>query len=384
MTAGVSVPVTGPADVEEALVGFGRALRREGLTVGTGQLTSYVASVALLDPADADDLYWAGRACLVTRRDDVAAYDRAFRSWFGAGGGMVLRVTGDLRRFAVTVAAGAEGLAPRSARSESPHDTSPSGSLASELELLRHKRFADCSPAELAELARLMARLRMVTPRRRSRRTAAAPRGPAPDLRRSIRRSLRSQGELVRLVRRERRLRHRRLVLLLDVSGSMADYSRALLQFAHAAARGAHAPAEVFCFGTRLTRVTAELRRRQPDAALARAAEAVADWEGGTRIGDAVATFVRTFGRRGLARGAVVVICSDGLERGDPAVLAEEMTKLSRLAHRIVWVNPLKGDPRYQPLARGMSAALPHVDVFLSGHDLASLEALAKLLPRMV
>lgn len=379
----MSVPTPGAPDVEEALVGFGRALRREGLTVGTGQLASYVAAAALLDPADAEDLYWAGRACLVTRRDDVAAYDRAFRSWFGAGVGMVLRVTGDLRRFAVRVAAGADGPTPRSAPAESGAAT-PSGSLASELELLRHKRFADCSPAELAELARLMARLRMVTPRRRSRRRGAANRGPAPDLRRSIRRSLRSQGELVRLVRRERQLRHRRLVLLLDVSGSMAEYSRALLQFAHAAARGAHAPAEVFCFGTRLTRVTAELRRRQPDAALARAAEAVVDWEGGTRIGDAVATFVRTFGRRGLARGAVVVICSDGLERGDPAVLAEEMTKLSRLAHRIVWVNPLKGDPRYEPLARGMSAALPHVDVFLSGHDLASLEALAKLLPRMV
>jgi len=164
----------------------------------------------------------------------------------------------------------------------------------------------------------------------------------------------------------------------------MAGYSRALLQFAHTAARHRAVPTEGFCFGTRLTRVTLALRRRRPDDALARAAEAVVDWEGGTRIGESVRAFVREWGRRGMARGAVVVICSDGLERGDPAALAAEMEKLARLAHRIVWVNPLKGDPRYQPLARGMSAALPFVDVFLSGHDLASLEALAALLPELV
>jgi uncharacterized protein len=183
---------------------------------------------------------------------------------------------------------------------------------------------------------------------------------------------------------RARRPRPRRLVLLLDVSGSMAGYSRALLQFAHSAARAQAIPTEVFCFGTRLTRVTVALRDRRPDDALARAAATVVDWEGGTRIGDAIRAFVRDWGRRGMARGAVVVICSDGLERGDPGALAAEMEKLSRLAHRVVWVNPLKGDPRYQPLARGMAAALPFVDVFVSGHDLASLEVLSDLLPDLV
>jgi uncharacterized protein with von Willebrand factor type A (vWA) domain len=185
------------------------------------------------------------------------------------------------------------------------------------------------------------------------------------------------------LARRARRLRHRRLVLVLDVSGSMAEYSRALLQFAHTAARARGVPTEVFCFGTRLTRVTHELARRNADQALAKASEAVLDWEGGTRIGESIDTFLRVWGRRGVARGSVVVICSDGLDRGDPAVLATQMERLARLAHRVVWVNPLKGDARYEPLAGGMRAALPYVDAFLSGHDLSSLEVLARLLPEL-
>jgi uncharacterized protein with von Willebrand factor type A (vWA) domain len=229
-----------------------------------------------------------------------------------------------------------------------------------------------------------MGQMRLFTPLRRSRRTVPAPRGRTVDVRRSIRRSLRTDGELLRLARRERQRRHRRLVLMLDVSGSMADYSRALLQFAHSAARAGRVPTEVFCFGTRLTRVTHELRRHRADTALAKAAAAVVDWEGGTRIGESLGTFLRMWGRRGLARGAVVVICSDGLDRGDPLHLTAEMAKLSRLAHRVVWVNPLKGDPRYEPLARGMSAALPFVDEFVAGHDLSSLDGLAALLPQLM
>jgi hypothetical protein len=164
----------------------------------------------------------------------------------------------------------------------------------------------------------------------------------------------------------------------------MAEYSRALLQFAHAAARGGRGGrVEAFCFGTRLTRITPSLGLRNPDAALAEAAQQVLDWDGGTRIGDCVADFVRRYGRAGLARGAIVIVCSDGLERGDPAVLAAEMKRLRRLAHRIVWVNPLKGDPAYEPLARGMNAALPAVDAFVPGHDMASLEALAEILATM-
>jgi uncharacterized protein len=364
--------------VVPALVGFGHALRREGLAVGTGQLVAYAQALAALDPSDRDDVYWAGRASLVTRHDDEAAYDRVFRRYFGGGRGIEMKVTGDLRRFSVTLPA--EDRRPALPGPPPKATSSPRGSLASSAESLRTKRFADCTPEELAELQRLLDRLRLVTPRRRSRRTAPAGRGDAADLRRSIRRSLRTSGELVRIARRGRRLRPRRLVLLLDISGSMADYSRALLRFAHSAASAQAVPTEVFCFGTRLTRLTVELRRRRPDDALARAAEAVVDWEGGTRIGESLRTFLRDWGRRGVARGAVVVICSDGLDRGDPALLAGEMARLARLAHRVVWLNPLKGDERYQPLARGMSAALPFVDVFLPGHDFTSLESFTTVL----
>lgn len=372
-----------PAPVLPALVGFGSALRAEGLTIGTGQLVAYCRAVAALDPVDPADVYWAGRACLVSRHDDEAAYDRAFRRYFRSGGrGIEMRVVGDLRRF--TVALPPDDRRPTLPGPPARPATTPRGSLASSAESLRTKRFADCTPEELAELQRLLDRLRLVTPRRRSRRTAPAARGDAADLRRSIRRSLRSSGELVRIARRDRRLRHRRLVLLLDISGSMADYSRALLRFAHSAASSRPVPTEVFCFGTRLTRLTVELRRRRPDDALARAAEAVVDWEGGTRIGESLRTFLRDWGRRGMARGAVVVICSDGLDRGDPALLAAQMARLARLAHRVVWLNPLKGDDRYQPLAQGMSAALPFVDVFLPGHDFTSLEALAGVLRELV
>ena len=362
--------------IDSALVGFGRALRDEGVVVGSGQVVAYCRAVAALDPADPADLYWAGRACLVSRRDDLDAFDRVFRAYF-LGMAPDLRATGavardrpdrSIRLRAHTAGRGAESM-------ELP------GSLASGVERLRRKRFADCTPEELAALRRLIARLRVHAPSRRTRRTSPARRGRSPDLRRTIRRSLRTQGELLDRRWRRRRVHPRRVVLLLDISGSMAAYSRALLQFAHSATMGARV--EVFCFGTRLTRITRSLRRRDPDLAIGEAAEAVVDWDGGTRIGDSIRQFLVGWGRQGMARGAVVVICSDGLERGDPAFLAAEMARLSRLAHRVVWVNPLKGDPSYQPLAGGMRAALPHVDVFVSGHDLASLEALAGLIPSL-
>jgi hypothetical protein len=202
-------------------------------------------------------------------------------------------------------------------------------------------------------------------------------------MRRTVRESLRMHGEPVELFWRRRRARPRPLVLILDISGSMADYSRGLLQFAYSAQRAA-AKVEVFCFGTRLTCITRPLRTRRPDDALDRAARVVLDWEGGTRIGDALDSFVRDWGRRGVCRGGIVVICSDGLDRGDPQVLATAMERLSRLCHRIVWMNPHKGDdPDYRPMTVGMMAAGPHIDVLLSGHDLSSLEDLAELLPTL-
>lgn len=376
---------SGAGGLLSELVAFGRSLREEGLAVGPGRLVTYCVSVSRLDPADPDDLYWAGRACLVSRYEDLAAYDRAFARWrSGAHAGLAGAVWGELPRLAAAVMTEAAVIEPTDqAQQEEP----ATGALASSAEVLRHKRFADCNPDELAALQTLMSRLRLRPPDRWVRRTRPARAGRKLDLRRTVRAALRSHGELFDQRWRVRRVRRRRLVLILDVSASMASCSRALLQFAHsvaaAPAPGAGGPIEVFCFGTRLTRITRELRGRQPDQALTKAAAAVLDWDGGTRIGESLATFSRSYGRRGIARGAVVVICSDGLERGDPEVLARELARLARLAHRIVWVNPLKGDPRYQPLARGMSAALPFVDHFVAGHDLASLEALADLLPAL-
>jgi hypothetical protein len=257
------------------------------------------------------------------------------------------------------------------------------GLMASDVDTLRHKSFAACTPEELAALRRIMARIKLTPPRRRTRRTVAGSAGRAPDLRRTIRASLRAYGEPAELYWRQRKVRLRPLILILDISGSMADYSRSLLQFAHTAKHAA-ARVEVFCFGTRLTRITGALAHRSPDQALAEAAIQVCDWEGGTRIGTSLDTFVRDYGRRGLARGGIVVICSDGLDRGDPAVLASAMERLSRLCHRLVWMNPHKGDNAdFRPSTLGMMVAAEHVDLVLSGHDLSSLEELATLLPKL-
>ncbi len=330
------------------LTAFGRALREEGVPVGTGRIASFCRAAALLSPGD---LYWAGRATLLGRREQIPVYDRVFSAFFGGEEASV---------------------APRPRRS--PVVIEEELALASPIELLRHKSFARCSREELEQLALLLAQLRLTVPLRRTRRLAPA-RSGIPDLRRTLRRSFRTGGEPLERRFRARRRRRRRLVLVLDVSGSMADYSRALLVFAHAALR-ADRRWEAFCFGTRLTRVTRALDVSRPDEALDRAAEEVVDWNGGTRIGDCLKQLLDEYGHRGLVRGAVVVLCSDGLEIGDPALLAEQMARLSRLAYRVIWLNPLKGDEAYEPLARGMQASLPYVDVFQAGHNLASLEEL--------
>jgi uncharacterized protein with von Willebrand factor type A (vWA) domain len=257
------------------------------------------------------------------------------------------------------------------------------GLLASDADVLRNKSFAACTPEELAALRRIMARIRLTPPRRRTRRTARARSGTRPDMGRTVRETMRTHGEPPELFWRRRRRRMRPLILILDVSGSMSDYSRSLLQFAHSTRR-ATARVEVFCFGTRLTRITRMLERRRADDALDQAARAVFDWEGGTQIGASLDAFVRGWGRRGMCRGAIVVICSDGLDRGDPAVLAAAMERLSRLSHRVVWMNPHKGhDADFRPNTLGMMVAAPHVDLLLSGHDLRSLEDFASMLPEL-
>ena len=252
--------------------------------------------------------------------------------------------------------------------------------IASEEEVLRRKRFDALEPDELAALQRMMARLQVATPPRRTRRARRDLHGERIDLRRTLRSSLRTGGDPVRLARRRRRVLRRRMVLLCDISGSMEPYARAYLQFLTCAAAGgvsggpSASRAEAFAFATRLTRLTRALRSRNPERAIQRAAATAPDWASGTRIGEALKTFNDRHGRRGMARGAVVVILSDGWERGDPELVGREMERLSRLAHRIVWVNPRAGAREFEPRAGGMAAALPHCDAFVSGHTLEALD----------
>jgi uncharacterized protein with von Willebrand factor type A (vWA) domain len=374
----------------DVLVGFGRALRHEGVAVGSGQVLTFCEASARLDPTDLVDLYWSGRACLVTRQIDVAAYDRVFRAYF-LGARTELN---EFLRLKAQVSPEAESMLeilPGDDSGEERAEEEHLGLMASTNETLRHKRFEDCTPEELEAVRKLMARFRLRPPKRRTRRTRPGSCHRYPDLRRTIRQGMRTQAEMVEQCWRDRRVRRRKIVLILDVSGSMTEYSRALLQFAHSAARVSAGPSgrlfgrvEVFCFGTHLTRITEAIQRRDPDHALAEASRAVVDWEGGTKIGASLDLFVRSWGRRGMCRGAIVVICSDGLERGHPELLATAMERLARLSHRIVWMNPLKGDnAEFRPRTVGMLAALPFVDVLLSGHDLSSLEELAECLPAL-
>ena len=364
------------------LVNFAGELRSAGLAVGSGDVLTYCAALVPLDPTDLLDLYWAGRATLVTRHESIPVYDAVFRRFFLAAAADPVR---ELLSIKAKTAAETQAVLqiPATEPDDGRGEEAMLGLMASDAEVLRRKSFTACTPAELAALRRIMARIRLTPPRRRTRRTVAARSGQAPDLRRTLRESMRMHGDPAELFWRRRRLRLRPLILILDISGSMADYSRNLLQFAYSARRAA-AKVEVFCFGTRLTRVTRALAHRRPDDALELAAKAVFDWEGGTRIGDSLDTFVRGWGRRGLCRGGVVVICSDGLDRGDPGVLAAAMERLSRLSHRVVWMNPHKGDNQdFRPSTLGMMVAAPHIDLLLSGHDLNSLEELAALLPNL-
>jgi uncharacterized protein with von Willebrand factor type A (vWA) domain len=365
------------------LVAFVGHLRRAGLAVGSGDVLAYCAAMAPLDPTDLLDLYWAGRTTMVTRREQIPVYDRTFRRFFLNE----REALPEPLRVAVRSTVELPSVLQVPATEPSPGDANEPEALlglaASNVEVLRNKAFAVCTPDELAALRRIMARFRLTPPRRRTRRTAAARSGQRPDPRRTIRETMRMHGEPATLFWRQRRLRVRPLVLILDVSGSMADYSRNLVQFAYSA-KQATARVEVFCFGTRLTRITRALERRRVDDAMRQAAEAVIDWEGGTRIGDSLQTFVRDWGRRGVGRGGIVVICSDGLDRGDPQELATAMQRLSRLSHRVVWLNPHKGDDRnFRPSTVGMMVAAPHVDLLLSGHSLHSLEQFAALLPTL-
>jgi uncharacterized protein with von Willebrand factor type A (vWA) domain len=365
------------------LVLFGRVLRAAGLPVQAADIADFVTALEYLDLGCREDVRAAGRTIFVHRQEHLALFDRLF-DWFwqqrpGAVG-LPPAASADkrLRRQERRL----PGLPGRVMGAvEGADDETGLLRAYSAVEILRTKRFADLTPDELETVERLIRATPWEPPRRRSRRQKPAPHGAYPDWRRTLRRSLRYGGELVRLARRRRRYKPRPLVVLCDVSGSMARYSRVLLQFIYALSRrGDHI--EAFVFSTRLTRITPHLRHRSPDQALAAVAEAAPDMGGGTQIGLALKTFNYAWARRVLGRGAIVLLISDGWDRGDPELIRREMERLHRSTHRLIWLNPLLGSPAYEPLTRGMLAALPAVDDFLSAADLASLEALAALLAR--
>ncbi|HKH88393.1 MAG TPA: VWA domain-containing protein [Acidimicrobiales bacterium] len=381
-------------DLGELAAGFSEALRRAGLTMSPEQSGRFARAVTLASPATVGELYWTARVTLVSNHEQLPAFDAVFGQVFGGlvdvadhrGDPEAPRVpstraadaprTPPGRRATQTVSRSGSSSAGLSASDESEVRDVTIG-VASTEERLALQDFAELEPDDLAELQRLFRSIRLALPLRQGRRSRRHHRGDELDLRATLRRSRQSAGDPLVLVRRSPRRVPRRLVVICDISGSMEPYALAYVHFLHAAASAAgSSQAEVFTFATRLTRLTRALSDRDLTAALARAAAAAPDWSGGTRIGEALKAFLDSHGRRGLARGAVVVVMSDGWERDAPELIGEQMARLRRLAHRIVWVNPRASDPRYEPLVGGMAAALPHCDELVSGHSLAALDQL--------
>lgn len=363
------------------VVTFGRVLREAGLEIGPGRLADALTGLDRVDVTRQDDVYWTLRTTLVARREELVPFDRAFDAWF------LRRPLRPPRRREDDMREAQKG-APRVRRDARGNQAAPPpGDAPEEIghsahEILRTKDFSAMTPEELTAARALIASIVTDRPRRRSHRLEAHRRGRVMDMRALMRGSIATGGDPVHRRFRRRSERPRKLVVLCDVSGSMEAYTRALLLFLHATVLSGRG-VEVFAFGTRLTRLTPELRSRDPEQALARAAARVVDWAAGTRIGASLKEYNDTWGRRALTRGAVVLVVSDGWERGDHALVGEQMRRLHRAAYAVVWVNPLKGSPEYQPLAGGMREALPYIDRFVSGHNVASLDALAGLLARI-
>ena len=393
MTDGAAAAAAARGHLLRNIVLFGRLLRVGSLDVTPTQLRDWVAALELVDLARKRDVKAAARAVLVSRRRDLPWFDKAFELFWQARdpreleqlelGLMIQRRTERTKRAAIQKLAlnHSDTGNDRADDRERP----ASAQLYSAREALRKKDFAQLEGEELDEIKRLMATMRWQLETRRTRRLRPDRHGHRLDLRRTLRRSLTQGGEMVDLVRRGRKHRRRPLVLLCDISGSMEPYSRLLLHFIYAVSHPRSADpgisrVEAFAFGTRLTRLTRELAERDVDRALQAAAHRIEDWGGGTRTGDALREFNFTWSRRLLGQGAAVLIISDGWDRGDIDLLGHEMERLHRSCHRLIWLNPLLGSADYQPLTRGIVAALPHVDDFLPVHNLASLEQLGDLL----
>ncbi|MFL5842933.1 MAG: vWA domain-containing protein [Thermoleophilaceae bacterium] len=367
------------------LVRFGRTLREGGLEVGPGRLQDAMVALTAVDPTERDDVYWALRCTLCSHCDHLEVFDQAFGAfWAGRRDGGERSPRLDVDPVADDDARQDEsGLTALTVETVSEDDQaegdSEQGLGSSATERLMTLDFREYGTQELREARALISRIALSLPRRRSFRREPSSAGRHLDMRRTLRDAMDTGGHPVRRAWRRNRIVPRRTVFLMDVSASMAPYVRAMVIFAQAAVQAGRT-VEAFTFGTRLTRLTLHLAGRDRDRALAAAAEAVPDWAGGTRIGASLKAFNDSWGRRGISRGALVIVVSDGWERGDPAPLREEMSRLHRAAHAVVWVNPLAADPRYRPLAAGMAAALPSVDVFVPGHNLADLMALARVL----
>jgi uncharacterized protein with von Willebrand factor type A (vWA) domain len=365
-------------DVTDVVLGFARTLRVAGVDASPERVQAMLAAIGHLDVLDPGNVYWAGRCTLCGSPDDLDRYDAVFAAYFAGEAPRVGRRAPIQRDRLSSAAPFGVDQTGRGAPQEDGPDLHAQASGA---EVLRHRDVAGLSPGERDELRRLFALLRPEPPMRPSRRLSPGHRG-AVDVPRTVRKMLRNAGETTGLARHRPRPKARRVVLLLDVSGSMAPYADTLLRFAHVAARRHPGGTEVFTMGTRLTRVTRPMRLRDADKALAASGEAIPDWSGGTRLGEVLKAFLDRWGQRGTARRAVVVLFSDGWERGDPSLLGTQMSRLSRLAHAVVWVNPHKGKDGYAPLTGGMQAALPYVDDFVAGHSLAALEHLVEVMRR--
>ncbi len=368
---------------------FGRLLRRLGLDVHVGRMLDAVAVIDDIGLARKRDFHAALRTLLVHRQDELALFDEAFEVFWRQPKNpkttMDLRSMGEQRRFRQPQVGppppGMSSDGEREAREGSDDDLDRIDLTRtfSAREVLRKKNFADYSLDEFAHARAMMGELSWDLGRRRTRRWGRG-NGQSLDLRRVLRNNMRFGGELVELPRRRRKTKPRRLVLICDVSGSMERYSRMLLHFMHTLYGELDNQVEVFLFATRLTRVTGQVENRDIDHAISEVSKAVPDWSGGTRIGDILKVFNHRWARRILRSGSVVLVISDGWDRGEPDILSKEMARLQRSSHRLIWLNPLAGAEDYEPLTRGMQAAAPYIDDLLPVHNLASLEDLARRL----
>ncbi len=363
------------AEPIEVALGFVTLLRGANISVPLTSSVLFSESLSLLGMSNLDEIYWASRATLLLHLSDLDQFNRCFSLYFGINSG-VEEGSFDSKK-SVTMLIEDEDSAPESEEALSEGEDHISLRFSA-VEVLKQKDFSRLSEEEMREVSLLVRKLKVSPPLRTSLRARSSRSGRSVDMRKTIREIVRYDGEIIKRSYRSKSDMRRKVVVLCDVSGSMEPYARVLIRFAQASLVGAGA--EVFTFGTRLTRITRELGGHDFDEALRKATNAVRDWSGGTRIGDTLAQFNDIYGVRGMARGSIVVILSDGWDRGDPLTMAKEMERLSRVAHKVIWVNPLKAMPGYAPLTRGMSAALPYADEFLDGHCLDSLEKLAEVI----